>query len=50
MNMISPIKKSSGNNNIDMVRSSSSNDVVPIFEASLFKSFDQRLGLSQANL
>jgi len=39
MNMISPIKKNSGNN-IEIVRSTSSNDVVPIFEASLFKSFD----------
>ncbi|CDW86805.1 UNKNOWN [Stylonychia lemnae] len=46
MNAISPIKKTGTNgfmNGNDIVRSSSSNDVVPIFEASLFKSFDQRI-------
>eukprot|EP00347_Sterkiella_histriomuscorum_P015959 403355036 len=51
MSSISPIKKfgdlSSRNNQQDLQRATSNKDV-PVFEASLFKSFDQRL--SQQNL
>lgn len=49
MNSISPIKRVGQDKNLETLRVSSTKDIVPIFEASLFKSFDQKLSNNTHN-